>query len=201
MEILVNPNFAYVLLVVGFLLALLAIVTPGTGMLEVGAFFCLALAGYIAYRIGINLWALVVIVVSFVPFVYATRKPKRGLWLGMSIAGILLGSIYIFNTEGWLPKVNPFLALFISALVGGFLWLVVGKTVKAANARPTHDLGALIGQIGETKTAVHENGSVQVAGELWSARSEKSIPPGTHIRVTKREGFILVVEREDQSKK
>jgi membrane-bound serine protease (ClpP class) len=201
MEILVNPNFAYVLLVVGFLLALLAIVTPGTGMLEVGAFFCLALAGYIAYRIGINLWALVVIVVSFVPFVYATRKPKSGLWLGLSIAGILLGSIYIFNTEGWLPKVNPLLALFISAVVGGFLWLVVGKTVKAYNVRPTHDLGALIGQIGETKTDVHENGSAQVAGELWSARSEKSIPAGSHIRVIKREGFILVIEREDQSKK
>jgi membrane-bound serine protease (ClpP class) len=201
MEILFNPNFAYVLLVVGFLLALLAIVTPGTGMLEVGAFFCLALAGYIAYRIGINPWALVVIVVSFAPFVYAIQKPKRGLWLGISLVGILAGSLYLFNTKGWLPDVNPILALVISTLAAGFIWLVVGKTVKAHMAHPIQDLGTLIGQVGETKTTVHDSGSVQVAGELWSARSEKSIPAGSHVHVVNREGFVLVVEPEDQSKK
>lgn len=200
MEFILNPNFAYVLLVAGFLLALLAVVTPGTGMLEVGAFFCLAVAGYIAYRIGVNPWALTIIVVSVVPFVYATRKPKRRLWLGLSLFGILAGSMYMFNTEGWLPAVNPILALVVSALVGGFLWLVVGKTVKAHMAQPTHDLGALIGQVGEAKTEVHDEGSVQVAGELWSARSEKSIPAGSHVRVINREGFVLLVEREEQKK-
>jgi membrane-bound serine protease (ClpP class) len=203
MEILFNPNIAYVLLVVGFLLALLAIITPGTGMLEVGAFFSLALAGFIVYHIGIdhvNLWALIAIAVSIVPFVFATRKPKRGLWLGISLVGILAGSLYIFNSGSWLPAVNPILALFVSASVGGFLWLVVGKTVKAQMAVPTHDLGMLIGQTGEAKTTVHDNGSVQVSGELWSARSEKSIPAGSHVRVVNREGFVLVVELEDQSK-
>src|SRR5512137_445004 len=98
MEFLLNPNTAYVLLIVGFVLTLLAIITPGTGMLEVGGFFCLALAAYIAFNIGFNPWALIVIVVALVPFVYATRKPKRGVWLGISIAAILISSLYLFNT-------------------------------------------------------------------------------------------------------
>ena len=198
MEFLLNPNIAYVLLVVGFVLTLLAILTPGTGMLEIGAFFCLALAAYIAFNIGFNPWALIVILLGLVPFFYATRKPKRGVWLGISIAAILISSLYLFNEDGWLPDVNPILALFISILAGGFIWLTASKTIKAHAAQPMHDLGALIGQVGETRTKVHESGSAQVAGELWSVRSEKEIPPGKPVRVLAREGFILVVEKTEE---
>ncbi len=197
MEFLLNPNTAYVLLVVGFILTLLAILTPGTGMLEVGAFFCLALAAYAAYNIGFNPWALIMLVISLVPFIYASRKPKRGLWLGISIAAILISSFYLFNDEGWLPEVNPILGLVVSAMAGGFIWLSVSKTLKAHLAPPSHDLESLIGQIGEAKTEVHESGSVQAAGELWTARSEKVIPAGTPVRVIGREGFVLVVEKSE----
>jgi membrane-bound ClpP family serine protease len=38
---------------------------------------------------------------------------------------------------------------------------------------------------------------VYVAGEMWSARSDQSIPAGSSIRVVRREGFILVVEKEN----
>ena len=34
-------------------------------------------------------------------------------------------------------------------------------------------------------------------GEMWSARSDKAIPAGSPIRVVRREGFILVVEKDD----
>ena len=33
--------------------------TPGTGLLEVGAFFALALAGYAVYNLNINFWAII----------------------------------------------------------------------------------------------------------------------------------------------
>jgi membrane-bound ClpP family serine protease len=59
----------------------------------------------------------------------------------------------------------------------------------------------LIGQSGQAKSEILDGGSVQVASELWSARSEQSIPAGSWVRVIKREGFTLIVERDDQSKK
>jgi membrane-bound serine protease (ClpP class) len=200
-ELLFNPNVAYLLLVLGFILTLLAIVTPGTGMLEVGAFFCLALVAYILYsplsEVAMNPWALIVLVLGLVPFFYATRRPKNSLWLAVSIVCILGGSLYLFNASGWVPEVNPFVAVAVSALAGGFIWLVVGKTIQASHRRPTHDLASLIGQVGEAKTRVHEAGSVQVAGELWSARSEKEIASGKPIKVVGREGFVLIVEKAE----
>jgi membrane-bound serine protease (ClpP class) len=200
MDILLNPNIAYILLVLGSVLLLMAIVTPGTHLLEGGAFLLLVLAGYAIYQLGFNLWALIVLVLSLVPFVYAIQKPKRERFLALSLVGIIVGSVYLFPSGGWLPAVNPFLAVIVSALTAGFLWLVVRKGIQAHHARPLQDLSTLIGKTGQARTEVHDSGSVQMAGELWSARSEKSIPVGSRVRVVSREGFVLVVERDDQSK-
>jgi len=199
MNLFLDPNLAYVLLVLGSVLLLMAIVTPGTGLLEIGALFLLALAGYAVYNLGFNLWALIVLVLSIIPFVYAMRKPKQEIFLAISLLGVIVGSVYLFPSAGFLPAVNPILAVVVSAAAASFLWLIVRKAIQAHGARPSHDLGALIGQIGEAKTRIHEEGSVQVAGELWSARSEKPIPAGGRVRVAGREGFILVVERDEQS--
>jgi membrane-bound ClpP family serine protease len=69
------------------------------------------------------------------------------------------------------------------------------------HSRPKHDLKSLLGQIGETKTIVQNEGSVQMDGELWSARSEKRIPTGKQVRVVGRDGFTLIVESDDQTVK
>ena len=201
MNLLFDPNIAYLLLVVGSVMLLLAIVTPGTGLLEIGAIFLLFMAGYAIYHLGFNVWALIVLGVALVPFIYAIRKPKREWALALSILGVVAGSLYLFPSEGLLPAVNPILAILVSLVVAGFLWLVTRKAVAIIHTHPLQDLKSLIGQFGQAKTEVFDAGSVQVASELWSARSEKPIPTGSHVRIVSIEGFTLVVERDDQSKK
>lgn len=195
MDFLLEPNIAYLILLGGILLSLMAIVTPGTGLFEVGAFFCLALAGYAVYNLSFNWWAIVLLVLSVVPFIYSIQKPKRELYLGLSITLLVLGSVFLFAVDGWKPAVNPFVALVTSGLISTFLWIVVRKTVQVASARPTHDLELLMGLTGEARSNIYEEGSVYVAGEMWSARSNEPIPAGSSIRVVRREGFILVVEK------
>jgi membrane-bound serine protease (ClpP class) len=201
MEFLMDPNIAYVLLVVGAVTLLLAILTPGTGLLEIGAVFLLLLAGYAIYHLGFNVWALILLIVAIAPFIYAIRKPGRAWALGLSILGVVIGSAYLFPSEGWIPAVNPILAIIASLLVAGFLWLVTRKAVAILHTRPIQDLKSLVGQIGQARGEVHTEGTIQVDSELWSARSEMSIPNGAYARVVGREGFTLIVERDDQSKK
>jgi len=200
MDFLLDPNVAYLFLLAGVLLGLMAIISPGTGIFEVGAFFCLALAGYAVYNLSFNLWALIVLVLSVFPFVYAIQKPKREWLLALSILGLVVGSVFLFATDGWRPAVNPIFAAVSSILYAGFLWIVIQKTTQASHVRPSHDLSTLVGQIGEAKTRIQAEGTVQVAGELWSARSEKSIPNGSPVKVIDREGFVLVVEKSASSK-
>ncbi|MEW6403698.1 MAG: NfeD family protein, partial [Chloroflexota bacterium] len=196
MEFLLDANVAYLILLAGFLLVMMAIVTPGTGMFEVGAVFCLILAGYAIYNLSVNWWALILLALSIFPFIYAIQKPKRGIFLGLAILLLVAGSVFLFARANGQPAVNPLVASVASSLVAAFLWIAVRKSMQAASMRPTHDLEGLVGQAGEARTEVHKDGSVQVAGELWSARSSERIPPGSHIRVVRREGFVLVVEKD-----
>jgi membrane-bound serine protease (ClpP class) len=199
MNILLDPNVAYLFLLGGFLLGMLALATPGTGFFEIGALFCIALAGYAVYNLSINLWALIFLVLSLVSFLYAIQKPKRELYLGVSILLLVIGSVFLFpREEGFGIAVNPLVAIFASTLVAGFLWIVARKSIEAVFSRPAHDLNTLIGQVGEARTDIHDEGSVQVGMELWSARSEDLIPAGTPVRVVRREGFYVIVEKTNK---
>ena len=194
-DLLLDPNAVYIFLMAGALLAMLALASPGTGLLEIGALFLFVLAGYGLYNLTFNWWALLIMVLSLIPFVYSLEKPKREAFLILSFLMLIAGSIFIFPRTISQAGVNPVVALVTSAAVAGFAWFAARKTVEAALIKPSHDLERLVGQLGEAKTRVHSDGSVQVEGELWSARSDKPIAAGSSIRVVQRDGFILIVEK------
>lgn len=196
MEFLLDPNVAYLVLLAGALLAMLAIIIPGTGLPELSAIVFIAMAAYAVYNLTFNWWALLILVVSIAPFMYSVRKPRQELFLGLSILLMVFGSVFLFtDAKGW-PAVNPILAVMASACFAGFMWIAARKSMQAMQMRPRHELEDLVGQNGVTKTRVEGEGSVQVAGELWSARSERIIEAGIPIRVVRRDGFVLVVEKK-----
>jgi membrane-bound serine protease (ClpP class) len=205
MDVLLNPNIAYLLLVAGSMLAILALLAPGTGFIEIGALFLLLLFGWEAVNLPLNYWALAILLLGVIPFILAVLRSKQIIYLVIAIIDFLIGSIFLFRGDSlWQPAVNPILALVVSILATGFMWLVITKLIEAEQAPPTHDLESLIGQKGEVKSmSSDEDVSVQVAGELWSARSskpiEKPFAEGEEILVTGREGFILLIDRPPQS--
>jgi len=197
MDFLLNPNVAYVILLAGVVLAFFSASTPGTGVGEVAALFCFVLAGYAAYSLSIHWWALVLLALSVPPFVLAVRNPKRWLiYLGICVLLLVAGSVFLFAPTESLISVNPFLALFMSALVAVVIWAVLRQLIEVVSRRPTHDLDALVGLVCTAVTDVFKEGSVQVNGELWSARSDVDIPSGSSVHVIGREGFTLIVEKK-----
>jgi membrane-bound serine protease (ClpP class) len=199
MSFLLDPNIAYLFLLGGVFLAMLALATPGTGFFELAGVFSLVLAGYAVYNLSFTWWALVLLVLSIVPFVYSIQKPKRELYLGLAILLLVVGSVFMFPRTDGNAVVNPFVAIVASSFVSGFLWIAVRKSVEASSIRPVHDLESLDGKVGEARTRIHGEGSVMVGGELWSARSEHPIPAKSSIKVVRREGFTLVVEKSNSS--
>jgi membrane-bound serine protease (ClpP class) len=200
MDFLLDPNVAYVFLVAGVVLAFFSASTPGTGVGEVIALFCLVLAGYATYNLSINWWALALLILGVVPFILAVRNPKRWvLYLGICIVFLVIGSVFLFPATEGLISVNPLLAVLVSVIMSVILWYVLRKFIEITSSRPTHDLDGLIGEIGTATSAVYKEGSVHVHGEDWSARSEVKIPSGSQVRVVSREGFVLIVEKEKSS--
>lgn len=194
MEILVNPNIAYIIWMISVLLVILAVLSPGTGLLEASALAGLLLTGYISYQVPLNLWALIPFVLAAIAFYYVVWKRRARKYLTGAIVLFLGGSAWLYWGNNLQPAVHPLVLLLISVLEGGLLWLITLKTLEAARARPVQDLESIVGARGDARTNVHSEGSVYVGGELWSARSQVMISKGSRVRVIGREGFILDVE-------
>src|SRR5512133_2910323 len=195
MNFLLDPNVAYLVLVVGLILGMLALFTPGTGILEIGALFAVFLAGYAVYSLPINTWALILLVVGVVPFFFAVRKFKQWYWLLPAIASAVVGSVFLFRAEAGSPAINPIFAVIVSVVSILLMWLIGIKSIEALRLDPAQDLGNLLDKVGEARTDILLEGTVYVGGEEWTARSEKRIPAGSQVKVTGREGLVLIVEQ------
>lgn len=196
MTALESPLFAnllYLLLISAIWLAALAIVSPGTGMLEVLAFFALVGTGLGTLFLPLNGWALAVLALGVLALVLALRWNPVELWLLISAGALSLGSIFLFRLPDGGAAVHPLLASVVSLLTLGFFWLALRQGILAHQARPTLDPSTVMGKIGEVRTDLDPVGSVYVAGELWSARAEGHIPAGGRVRVEGRDGLTLIV--------
>jgi len=194
LESFLFSNLLYLLLVAGLWLAALAIVSPGTGTLEVLAFLSLAGAGLGTLIFPLNGWAVGVLVLGGVFLIMSLRLRRTEVWLGLSAIAFSLGSVFLFRLKAGGPAVHPVLALVVSLLTLSYFWLAIRKAIAAHQAGPTLDPANVMGKIGEARTAIDPTGSVYVAGELWTAQSDSPIEAGGHVRIQDRDGLILIVE-------
>jgi membrane-bound serine protease (ClpP class) len=194
------PDILYVLFVVGLWTLALAIVTPGTGVLEVLAVIGVGAAALGTAIVPINGWALILIAVGAAFFALSLAGRRTWLWLLLAAGAESFGSAFLFITQSGTPAVDPILAVLTSVLTVGFFWLAVGKALAAQRAQPRMEPLDVVGRTGEARTAIDQTGSAYVAGELWSARSQTPIAVGSRVRVIERDGLILtVVPQDDQA--
>jgi membrane-bound serine protease (ClpP class) len=190
-------DIAYFFLIASIWTSILAISSPGTGLLELSACICVFITAIFAVWLNINLWALGILAVAFVIFLLELARPLKGLFLLLSVILFSFGSVFLFRgSEGQWVVVSWPLAVVCSFGTAGFFWLVVRKVLQIRHKPAQMDPSAVVGQIGEAQTEVFLEGSVQVASELWSARSESRISAGSRVRVVSREGLILTVVKE-----
>jgi membrane protein implicated in regulation of membrane protease activity len=69
-----------------------------------------------------------------------------------------------------------------------YLW---NRTVRGR--RKAVGTQALVGKVGEVRTACRPLGQVFIAGELWAARCEQGADAGTNVKVTRVRGLTLEV--------
>ncbi|NLF51570.1 MAG: hypothetical protein GX577_10575 [Leptolinea sp.] len=194
MNFLLDPNISYLILVAGFVMAVLALFSPGTGLLEAGAVVAIIFAGYSVANLPINWWALAILVIGVFPFLFALRKSQKLVYLAISIVALVIGSIFMFRLESGGPAVNPYLAGVVSVLVIGFMWIVAARGIEAMQLKPLNRLGNLENQIGKTRSDVYLTGTVYIQNEEWSARSKQPIPADTLVKVIRKDGFTVEVE-------
>jgi membrane-bound serine protease (ClpP class) len=193
-QILQNPDVVFLFLLVGIWAAAIAMVIPGTGLLEVISVFCLLVVAAASLSMPLNLWAVGVLALGAIAFGAELWRPRRGIFLLVAVILFSVGSILLFRgPQNAITGVSWPLGVGGSAVSLGVFWFVVERALLAHRQRPLQDLGRLIGQQGLAVTDVDGHGSVQVASEQWSARAEAHLAAGTRVEVVAREGLTLLV--------
>jgi membrane-bound serine protease (ClpP class) len=112
----------------------------------------------------------------------------------LTIAGLVAIGVGLATLFHNLP--SPYhtsvpLVITITALIGGFWALAIGKAVTARRMPVTVGPQEIVGMEG----VVREGGLVFVRGELWRARSNEPLAPGERVRVDQLNGLTLDVHR------
>ena len=194
MSFLMDPNISYLILVGGFVMAVLALFAPGTGLLEVGASLAIMLAAYSVVNLSFNWWAPIILVLGVFPFLLALRRSRNLVYLVISIAAMVAGTVFMLKTPDGRLAIDPILASIVSVLVAGFMWIIAIKSLDAMKMKPFTHPDMLVNQIGKTRTEVFHNGTVYVQSEEWSAKSSTPIAVGKPVKVLRQDGFTLIVE-------
>jgi membrane-bound serine protease (ClpP class) len=198
---LLEPNIAYIILVLALVLTMLALFAPGTGFLEAAALAALIASGFSIANIPVNSWALLAILVGIILVIISIRREVRWYFLAISIVLLIGGTAFTYQNGQSVFSADPFLVLIASVSLGAFIW-IVGHNAGQAFRQPARvDMNEVIGEVGRAVSDVSQSGSVYAGGQEWSATSDSPIRAGKPVKVIGRKGFVLIVEEVKDSQK
>lgn len=193
-----NPSVAYLALIVGLFMLLVATTTPGTGVAEVIAFIALAVAAIGLISLSADFAGVLLIVVAFVLFIIDVTATTHGaLTLGGAVA-LLIGSLMLFPVRQGAEGLPIWLIVGVTLSTAGLSALVLSALMRVRQQkRIDHVVQNVVGTTGVVKTIVQPTapGTAQIVGQLWTISADEAIEPGADVEVINRTGLTLHVKR------
>ena len=195
LQILVNPNIAYLLLLVGMIGIALEVTAPGTilpGLLG-GVALVLGLIGTL--QLPVAAIGVVLLVLAVILFVAEAHLPTGGFVGVAGIGALIAGGLLLFEPEGGGSTVSPWVAVPVAIVLGGGLLFVGGRVLAARRQGFRTGEDELLGSAAMVRTDIDPVGQVFVEGALWRARSADGSPiaAGAEVTVEEIDGLTLVV--------
>ncbi len=198
LSVLINPNVAFLLLTLGIQLIILELWAPGGWVAGFVGVFCLALAAYAMRILPLNWLGLLLIGVSFVLFFLDVKTPGVEALTFVGVGTFIAGALVLFNVSGGSPygRVSVPLVVGMALAIGGFFAFIVAKGLRAQKLPPVTSVSTLVGCRGVVRSPLDPLGTVQVAGELWTALADdEPLAEDEPIEVVAVEGLRLRVQR------
>jgi membrane-bound serine protease (ClpP class) len=189
-----SPSVAYLFLVIGLLLAALEFFTAGIGIAAFCAAGCLLLTSYGLGVLPFRVWALVLIGTGVLGFCIDLQAGVPRVWTGIGAVALVVGSLRLFD------GVHLSTLALLAGVLGTALLMLAGMPamVRARFSTPTIGRQSMIGEMGVALVAIEPEGTVEVRGAPWRARTNRATPIGVGdaVRVVSIDGLLLEVEPE-----
>ncbi len=202
LSLLTNPNIVFLLLSIGVQAILIEMSSPGGWVAGVIGVVSLALVVYSFGIIPVNLFGLIFLVLAFVLFIIDVKAPTHGALTAAGIGSFVAGSLILFNSvrAPGFPQVSVPLVIGTAMFVALSFSVIVSFAIRALKIPKAMGRESMVGKTGVVSEVLDPHGSVQLAGEMWSAELAEPgepLPAGTRVIVTLVEGLRLKVRKVD----
>jgi membrane-bound serine protease (ClpP class) len=198
MTFIANPNVAYLALIVGLLMLVMAVTTPGTGFAEVIAVISLAVALIGLIQLEANFAGVVLIIAAFVLFALDVTQTQHGALTLGGAAALVVGSLLLFPVREGGSALSLWLVAGVTLLMVAVSLVFFSALVRwRKQHRVDNAAQDVVGQRGVVKTATAPltPGTAQIAGQLWTVEASEPIGPGTEVEVIGRVGLTLKIKK------
>lgn len=198
LSVITNPTVAYLLLMIGIYGLLLEGYSPGSLVPGTVGAVALLLALYALQVLPVNYAGLLLIILGILLIVAEAFAPSFGI-LGLGgIVAMIIGSIILMDTDvpGFTIAIELIAAMALaSAIVLAALVYLASSAWRRPVVSGAEEVGGATGRALEPVSP--DGGTIMMLGERWRARSDEPIPPGTAVRVIRRDGLTVHVEPDN----
>jgi membrane-bound serine protease (ClpP class) len=194
-DIIADPNIAYLLMMAGILGLYMEFSHPGTIFPGVAGAICLLLAAAALQLLPINYTGLAFMIFGVALLVGEAFFPSFGVLGVGGIISLAFGSLLLFDTPTSDFGVDRSIVFTAVATLGSFVLAVSYLVFRSHKAKPALGVEGLIGEVGVVREKLAPRGTVFVHGEHWKAEANDQIEPGDKVEVIGIDRMVLRVKR------
>jgi membrane-bound serine protease (ClpP class) len=199
LNIITDPNVAYVLMMLGTLGLIFELSNPGAVLPGVIGGISLILAFFAFQSLPINFAGMLLILFAIVLFIAEVKVVSHGVLAIGGVVAMALGSLMLYDEPEAGFRVSWPVIIPTVALTAGIFLFALTAGVRALARRPQLGAEALVGEAGVAAGPLTPEGQIKLKGEIWRAVAERPVPDGAPVRVVAVEGLTLRVVGIDAS--
>src|SRR6058998_315367 len=198
LNVITDPNVAYVLMMLGILGLFFELSNPGAILPGVIGGISLILAFFAFQSLPINYAGLLLILFGIVLLVAEIKIVSHGVLAIGGITSMALGSLMLFDSPEIGLRVSWWAIVPMVGATAGLFLFVIAAGVRALARRQLLGPSGLVGQLATVKERLAPEGQVLVSGEIWRAVAEgEPVDAGARVRVVAVDGLTLRVAKAD----
>ena len=201
LNLISDPNIAFLLLSLGGLALFIEIIVPGHFGPGIFGVIALIVAFFSLGTLDTNPAGIALVVLAFVLFLVEAFNPGLGIFGAGGLVSLILGGILLISDTPDAEQVSLWVlgtggAIIAAAILA--LWFLI---LQARRRPPVPVVVAdrIVGKVGIVRSALVPYGTVLAGAELWSARSDGgAIAAGTPVQVVAVDGLTLIVRPREE---
>jgi len=166
--------------------------TAGIGVAGLVGAFSLLLGGYGLAVLPTREWSIAILVLAMVGYAVDVQTGVPRFWTAFSTVALVVGSLFLFDgvSLSWITQLAG-ISVTVLVMAGG-----MPAMIRTRFATPTIDRGWLSKEIGTAIDVINPEGTVEIEGVVWRARTSCQTPIsiGSTVRVIAIDDLWLEVE-------